>query len=210
MKTYSDAKQDIFALTLLSSKRFYLELGCGDGLTSQGLGGNSNTLLLEENGWSGILVDNNPALCNIARSKRLNSKVYTADATNSAEIESILSQSNAPQIIDYISLDIDEASLPAIGAFPFHKYKFKFMTFEHDLYSGRQDSIDRKNITPIFLKEKGYERLIDGIVIGGHGPFEDWYISEEYTDLISLFKGVSNITPDEALNILIDSKLKIL
>ena len=120
-----------------------------------------------------------------------------------------LKQSNCPNVIDYFSLDVDFVTLECLKNFPLDDFKFKFMTFEHDIYAGRQETIDRKNITPVFLQEKGYTRLIDNILIRDHGAYEDWYISNECVDLISLFKGVNNIFAEEALKILKESKLKI-
>lgn len=203
MKTYSDTLQDAFVLELFGQNKFYLDIGCSNCIEK------SNSLLLEENGWDGIMIDSNPHSINHCKATRKSQKIFLADATDGAKMKENLTSVNCPKIIDYFSLDVDFVSLECLRKFPLDDYRFKFMTFEHDIYAGRQETIDRKNITPVFLKEKGYTRLIDNILISPQGAYEDWYISDEYQDLISLFNGKSNIFAHDALNILKESKLKI-
>jgi hypothetical protein len=204
IKTYADTFQDAFALQLLGQNKFYLDIGCSDGINK------SNSLLLEENGWDGILIDYGHQQIDSCRQSRKSKNVFCFDATDGSKILEALEQSNCPNNIDYFSLDIDHPSFTCLQNFPLSKYRFKFMTFEHDIYAPRSDTIERKEKTPILLQKFGYTRFIDNIHIYGHGPYEDWYISNEYTDIINLFKDQSNIYAHDALAILIESKLQII
>jgi len=203
IKTYADTYQDAFVLKLFKNPGYYVDIGCSDGVNK------SNSLLLEENNWDGILTDYNCQLVESCKLSRKSKNIYCLDSTNGEKIVEMLKASNCPNNIDYISLDIDHGSLKCLQNFPLNDYKFKFMTFEHDLYAGRQETIDRKNITPIFLEKCGYSRLIDNILIHPQGPYEDWYISNQYTEIINIFKDKKNIYAEEAYQILEDSKLQI-
>lgn len=205
MITYSDACQDIFALSLFNNNKlnFFLDIGCADGVSA------SNSLLLEQYGWSGILIDNRLDQINLSKQKRINNNIHCIDATDKYCLEHVLEISNCPETIDYISLDIDHFSFTCLERFPFDKYKFKFMTFEHDLYTNHESVFDRKYKAPELLKSFGYEKLIDNILVWGRMPYEDWYISNEYTDIIDLFQNLTNVRPEKALDTLLQSGLKI-
>jgi len=61
-------------------------------------------------------------------------------------LTSLLDESKAPSLIDFISLDVEGAELEVLKGINFNKYNFKFMLIEiRDL-----DPIDR------FLNKKGY------------------------------------------------------
>jgi FkbM family methyltransferase len=80
-------------------------------------------------------------------------------------ISSVLKDAGAPKTIDYWSLDTEGSELALLRSFPFHEYKLRVLTVEH-------------NNTPIrskvqcFLTEKGYVRvrdlgIDDGYVLAG-------------------------------------------
>jgi hypothetical protein len=176
MITYSDAYQDIFVLKLFKNTvGYYLDIGSSDGITK------NNTLLLEQHGWSGLLFDFNEKHIHIAKQKR-KSKAFIGDLSKPDILCNILDEQNFPKNIDYISLDIDEASLDCLKYFPLDKYRFKFLTFEHDIYAQRPDCIARKNETPVLLDKFGYVKLIDNVMYNGL-PYEDWYIDPTYFDM---------------------------
>jgi hypothetical protein len=183
-KTYSDAYQDIFTLKLFNNQKgFYLDIGCSDGISK------NNTYLLECNGWKGISIDNR---ISEIEQFRLNRKdpCYLVDATEKTLILNILEKENSPKSIDYLSLDIDDSSLACLLNFPHYKYRFKFLTFEHDIYAGRQDCIDRKKQAPPFLESLGYIRIVDNVSLDGL-LYEDWFIDPIYFD-IKRFKNIIN------------------
>lgn len=58
-KTYSQARQDLLALALSNTRNngYFVEIGANDGKTF------SNTLMLEDMGWRGLLIEASPSLC---------------------------------------------------------------------------------------------------------------------------------------------------
>lgn len=177
METYSDAYQDIFTLKLFNStpSGYFLDIGCSDGVDK------NNTLILERHGWNGILFDRESYHIENSRKNRRNPAVQQ-DISKPNVMRATLQELSAPKVIDYISLDIDQASLTCLQNFPLDEYRFKFMTFEHDLYSGRPDSIDRKNIAPQLLQEFGYIRIANN-VLWNNLPYEDWFVDPSYFDM---------------------------
>lgn len=175
-KTYSQVCQDKFALKLIGKKGFFLDLGAGwdHGII------NSNTLLLEENGWDGICVDGNNEHAQRRRDRSLRSKVITAFIPD-VTIKDLLKKYNAPKIIDYVSVDIEPVSIIALQNFPFDEYDFKVMTFEHDFYA---HGSKQKDEAYEFLSNKGYVRLCNNVNVPeelGIGLyFEDWWINPKY------------------------------
>jgi hypothetical protein len=115
---------------------------------------------------------------------------YEVDATKGNLILNILLTENCPLSIDYISLDIDDYSLPCLLNFPHDRYRFKFLTFEHDIYAGRQDCIDRKNATTPFLENLGYIKIADNVRCN-NVPYEDWFVDPKYFDT-ERFKDIKN------------------
>ncbi len=177
METYSDAYQDIFTLKLFNNtpNGYFLDIGCSDGVDK------SNTLILERHGWKGILFDIESYHIENSRKNR-KSPAVQEDVSKPDVMKKILLELDAPKTIDYISLDIDQASLICLQNFPLSDYRFKFMTFEHDLYSGRPDCIDRKNIAPQLLQKFGYVRIANN-VLWNNMPYEDWFVDPLYFDM---------------------------
>lgn len=179
MKSYSDAYQDIFALKLFNNQPgYYLDIGCSDGISR------SNTYLLEQMGWKGILLDYNQHDLNKAHNirKSTHNTIINLNVTQPFLMEKTLEQYSCPKIIDYISLDVDECSLLCLNSFPLSSYRFKFLTFEHDIYAGRQDCIDRKFKTPELLESFGYTKIIDNVIVNDL-PYEDWYVDLSFFDI---------------------------
>ena len=193
--SYSQLNQDVFVDKVLQQDDgFFIEAGCGDGYTL------SNTLALEEIGWTGLLIDIDKDLlekCLKLRSK--NSNVLRLDLSL-VSLSDVLRAFDAPKIIDYLSIDIDDYSLAPLVGFPFEEYDVKVITFEHDSYrlGSQLQTPSRK-----FLKEKGFKLICRDV--GGNileattlipytmaSPQEDWYIN---TDLVPE-KNWANITPE--------------
>lgn len=174
--TYSQVNQDRFVLKLIGKNGYFLDIGCGWDHS----GMNSNTFLLEENGWSGVCIDGHaPSLENRrAVSKRANCVVAMLPQDS---LSDILKKYNAPKTIDYVSLDIDPTSIIGLECFPFEEYEFKVMTFEHDSYSIGED---QKNRAHKILTDRGYYRLCDNVrvpeAMGDGRYFEDWWINPKF------------------------------
>lgn len=64
-------------------------------------------------------------------------------------LSSILDESNAPQIIDLLSLDAEGAEIPILKGIDFNKYRFKYMLIE-------SRSIDKLSE---FLSHHGYQKV---------------------------------------------------
>jgi hypothetical protein len=174
MNSNSQASQDVFAahINQYSTNGYFLDLGCNEPVKY------NNTALLEQMGWSGILVDYDPNLVNLCSQKRA-SPAICADLTKE-NICDILNQNNAPNIIDYISLDLDHgASLTCLESFNFKSYKVRCITFEHDAYTG--DEHMRTKSREIF-KHNGLKLICKDVKVLDNKEFEDWYIDPTMVD----------------------------
>jgi len=170
----SQAIQDIFVYYMLDKNSgYFLDIGSAHPINI------NNTFFLEKKGWKGICIDidDHTLLYENLRT----SKFINKDLINN-NINDILSDNNVPELIDYISFDVDSATLTVMNIFDFNKYRFKIMTFEHDLYAGGHDK--RKQSREILLKQ-GYKLLCSDIGNGGNidnliNPYEDWWIDEKF------------------------------
>lgn len=174
MNYYSQAGQDRFAAELLldsdNRKGIFLDIGCA-GLSI------SNTLGLEEIGWRGYLIDNSEEAKK--DSSKRPSTFILADATK-------LDWSFLPDQVDYLSLDIDEATLAVLKNLPFDQVKFKVITIEHDAY--RFGDGPRSEMRKI-LSEKGYKLICEDV--SNPWPFEDWWVTPELEKKAERFKSAS-------------------
>ena len=75
----------------------------------------------------------------------------------------ILDKYNAPQFIEYLTLDIEESEWEVIKTFPFNKYTFGCITVEHNGEEIKRADIRRK------LEENGYKFVKEV-------SCDDWYI----------------------------------
>jgi len=173
----SQISQDKFIAHFFNNQKgYFIDLGCGDGI-SQPCG--NNTFLLESIGWDGIGVDFNQNYVNHFNSIR-KTKAVCKDLTK-VKLKQILDENNCPKVIDYLSFDVDDATEKAMEDFPINDYKFKFITFEHNLYLGSRSIYADLKEKGKKLFESEYEILIENVKLAGHGPVEDWYIHKELT-----------------------------
>jgi hypothetical protein len=167
MKSYSQAGQDRFVHELLVKTKIvprgtFLDIGCAGKLYS-------NTLALEEIGWRGTLMDVAPQ----PEAMRRPSTFIQADATEH-------DWGRAPVVIDYLSLDVDEAGLRALARLPLDTMQFRVITIEHDAY--RYGEKLRPFMRQI-LSKAGYVLVCADVC--NPVPFEDWWV------LPALMKGVN-------------------
>jgi len=87
----------------------------------------------------------------------------------------LLKRANAPTVIDYLSLDTKGNERAILAVFPFHVYKVKALTVEHNAH---RQGPDRKNSIKTTLLSHGF-RMAHGDV----GGFEDWYYNPELLTL---------------------------
>lgn len=169
--TFSDAGQDLFALEINENKKagFFVDIGCSFATQK------SNSYLLEKySGWAGLLIDIDNAYTHGISQLRA-SPFIVADATKIDYVK-LFEEYNVPDVIDYLSLDIDppNATLEVLKALPFKEYRFRAITFEHDSYwygnSVRDESRE-------IFEAAGYTLKKADVTFDGKQAFEDWYVS---------------------------------
>lgn len=176
-KTYSQVYQDVFVNKLLGDSGFFVDVGAG---WREDSGLNSNTLLLEEKGWSGLCFEGyEPAAAERKKlAKRAQIICVYIDENN---LKEFLIANNCPKTIDYLSIDIEPYSLTGLKAFPFNEFEFKVLTFEHDRY---YLGPEQKNTSTEILKTHGYVCLCEDIlapkIYGSDSYFEDWWVNPKY------------------------------
>jgi hypothetical protein len=165
MKSYSQAGQDIFVRALLgTAPGTFLDIGCaGDQW--------SNTLVLEEEGWTGTLVDCD---CNAARFRK--SPFICDDAAKHKFVLGLA--------IDYLSLDVDEASARALLNLPLAHTLFRVITIEHDAYRFGNVLRHAERET---LAAFGYVLICKDVCCTENNPFEDWWVCKKLAEKATPF-----------------------
>ena len=90
----------------------------------------------------------------------------------------ILNEFNAPNIIDYLSLDVEGQEYNILKTFNFEKYKFRCITVEHNApHVGPQQQMLIRNL----LESKGYKFIKgnDDILNWKHDSIDDFYVFPE-------------------------------
>jgi hypothetical protein len=191
MTSYSQRNQDLFVISILNGKKngTFLDFGCRGPIEI------NNTYLLEnEYQFSGLSfdIDSNE----ISKWKNTDRNYTNAICGNLLELDfiKILENNYQSNVIDYFSFDLEPplVTLEVLKKFPFDKYKFAVVTFEHDFYRGF-DTL--KPSREIFIKH-GYRKIKTDYMkkfetITKIWFSEDWWIhpdvvsvSEEYLDQI--------------------------
>lgn len=181
MKSYSQAGQDLFAWEMLQhpASGFYLDIGCNHPVAI------NNTYAFEEMGWDGILVDILPG-CEIRKGR-----FFKCDAANPSP-ELLAAYSQMPKIVDFLSLDVDEASMVALHTLPWNTHRIRVACIEHDAYAGKTYRSDIRNV----MSSLGYTLVCADVGIrfpdpnGTPGPFEDWFCNPDLVshELIERFR----------------------
>jgi hypothetical protein len=175
-KSWSQAGQDLFVIEACKYKKngTFVEIGA---MHSSYM---SNTYLLEtEFDWSGVSFEIDPLRAGEFNENR-KTRCIIGDATV-ANYASILKENNLPETIDYLQVDIEPASqsLQALEAIMSTGYRFRTITFEHDLYvdPNNQEIKDRQKNLLFCL---GYSLYKENVCWDKEqvGPFEDWWILE--------------------------------
>lgn len=183
--------QDLFVDNLLQKDDgFFLDIGAGTGgIRGQHVSFYSNTYYLEQyREWKGIAIDYDQEYIDIASKQR--SCICVCEDLLKRNINDILSENNCPEIIDYLSFDVDDATEKVFGELDFNKYAFRAITFEHNLFqaitSVQDHTKEHKEKVKNFhsysrkrFKELGYKLLHADVVLEGYGPVEDWYIKPD-------------------------------
>jgi len=181
--------QDVFVNKILNKDNgFFVDIGAGTGgLRGYPVGFYSNTYFFEGRMWNGIAIDYDQEYIDSVKNLRT-CKCICADL-NLVNINSILEDSNCPEEIDYLSIDVDDVQWKVFNDFNFSKYKFKILTLEHNLFQSfdnqnhskehKEKIVKEYNYYREYLTSIGYKILWSNVILDGYGPVEDWYVNEE-------------------------------
>ncbi len=173
MKSYSQAGQDLFAFSMLEGKTdgYYLDIGCNDAQL------HSNTYGLEQEGWTGLMVDI------VGGCETRKGTFVKCDASKPDE-RLMFQYSQMPHVVDYLSLDVDDALIPVLKQVPFSDHTFRVITLEHDAYVRGPDP---RTLSRLRLLNLGYKLVCADVKVIPPGmttpeSFEDWYV---WPDLVN-------------------------
>lgn len=161
MKFNSQAGQDRFVYEILNKdgvmpQGTFLDIGCAGTHWS-------NSLLFEELGWKGWLID-----CHQQEPRK--SQFICGDATQ-------IDYSFLPAFVDYLSLDVDEASLPTLKQLLKTNTRFGIITIEHDAW--RFGDTQRTPMREL-LRAQGYDLVCADVSCQEGSPFEDWHTNPDH------------------------------
>lgn len=170
LEFYSQAHQDEFVYTLLynlldkQDNGYYLEIGAGHPISI------NNSYHFERNlNWFGVSIDISKENSSLWHAIRKN-PLLIEDATQS-DYREILEP--FPQVIDYLSLDVDGYYDTVLEKVLLSDHAFKIITIEHDFYR-YGDSFREKERK--ILTSLGYHLLCPDVSYLGN-TFEDWWIN---------------------------------
>lgn len=181
VKSYSQAGQDVWVWEMLEHKTagFYVDLGCGDPVAV------NNTFAFEQMGWDGILVDL------LAGCETRKGRFFKCDATSPTP-ELLEAYRTMPLIVDFLSLDLDEATLATFDTLPWDTHRVRVACIEHDAYMGRNFRPEIRGA----MQRMGYTLVCGDVCIrcpsptSDPGPFEDWFCDSKLVkhELIDRFR----------------------
>jgi len=188
---YSQAFQDMFALSILDGKKngTYVEIGGDHGVII------SNTYLLETQfNWNGVSFEIDPEKVNGYNSIREN-KCICADALTFDYIK-LFEEKKFPKQIDYLQVDIEPAwqTLNALKALPLDEYRFSVITYETDVY---KDGPDAGEEAMEILLSLGYQLVVRNVA-NLNNPYEDWYVDPKIVnpEIVEKFINSSRISKE--------------
>lgn len=163
--------QDLLALKLCPSPGFFLDIGMGDPHDG------NNSLVLERRGWRGFMFDAQGHQVEAANRSRTNPAIQ-CDVTI-FDFGAFLDEHLTPRLIDYISMDVDEANAALVRRFPFDRYEFKVLTYEHDRYNS--GDARKRACEEALAPYPQYVRLLDNARVTDQGlEWEDWWVNTRY------------------------------
>ena len=167
---YSQASQDKFIAHLFDFKKngYFLDVGSDPPESN-------STFLDTQLDWSGVCIDRNVG----DYSNRKHTLFLQADATT-VNYADVFNRLNFPKVIDYLSLDVDDASNIVLPLLPLTDYTFSAITIETDAYV---DENRRKPFQRKFLTDAGFHLLCSDVWFTNplspapNMYFEDWWIN---------------------------------
>ena len=98
------------------------------------------------------------------RNARMDSSVINVETVS---LRDLLAFHEAPEVVDYMSVDTEGSEFDILRNFPFNEYRFNFMSVEHNFTPNRQKIRD-------LLWKNGYKPILDNI-----SEFDDWFIPRQ-------------------------------
>jgi FkbM family methyltransferase len=92
---------------------------------------------------------------------RENSNIVNVETVSLLDL---LKEHNAPENIDYLSIDTEGSEYEILKGFNFNNYKFNFISIEHNFTKNR-------NLIQCLLKKEGYRQILPGM-----SKWDDWFI----------------------------------
>ena len=169
---------------------FFVDVGAYDGIE------HSNTYALEKAyRWHGLCIEpNTDAFIRLERNRSCDlSRFAATDSTGvirfmqdrvlercdrrgvqklGCTLNAMLENCGAPDDIDYLSIDVEGHELHVLRGIDFDRWHVKLITIEHNLYLTGPEH--KMNILR-YLREHGFERVVENVEAPGYGPYEDWY-----------------------------------
>ena len=186
-KNYSQCYQDLFVLMATNGMEYgsWIEIGCAHPTYG------NNTKLLEEWNWDGVSIDIEEHVVENWKDRVTNP--YCLDATkidwNKMPIWGL------DNVTDYLQIDVDPAqiSYEVLLKIPFHRIKFRVITFEHDYYV--DESVKEKSRD--YLRSFGYQLVVNDVAVNEYDSYEDWWVHPELVNpkIIELLSSNSEINP---------------
>jgi hypothetical protein len=152
-----------FAVTGRPEAGTFLDVGSGDPVLY------SNSCLLEEAGWRGLLVDR----CDCPNISIFRKTEFLQTDALAVDWSSVLAAHALGPRIDYLSFDLDDDGAAALARLPWADVRFSALTVEHDGY--RLGNGPRAAMREL-LTGHGYRLLCPDVVLDGFGAFEDWWV----------------------------------
>jgi hypothetical protein len=199
LKTFSQACQDIFVLSVLKEKKngYFLEIG-----SNHPSSGNNSFILEKKYGWKGMMVEYDKSFEASYKTQRTNS-VYEINDARLVDYYKTFKKNEFPNNMDYLQIDLDVnnkstlETLYLLNKTIFDEYKFATITFEHDIYTGNY--FDTRELSRKLLKNRGYLLVFPDVCVlweGTYKPFEDWYVHPDLVDM----EYINKVKSDSSLN----------
>lgn len=175
MKTYSQSKQDLFAMLVNNNQPgFFIDIGCSIPSFQ------SNTKLLLENGWSGICVDIEPRHEEWKEFPK--AQFIQGDATKIDWIQIAM-----PYSVQYASVDVDFYTYDALKNLMSTVSPWA-LTVEHDAYRFG-DAL--RTLQREFMKAESHYSPVRLDVSSNNCPYEDWWLLDTLAQFEEVSKEVS-------------------
>ncbi len=139
----------------------------------------SNTYALEQQGWSGVLVDNDSVVMDLCTAARPKTPFWRIDATTFNWRGMLPAVMPMFKPVDYLSLDVDQATTATLRILLESDYRFRVATIEHDAYRFGPDPRAEQRA---MMKAAGYELICSDVMSNGC-EFEDWWVDPMLVDL---------------------------